>query len=33
LADEALVFELSGAVVTLAGGIWSIVDKSKKELK
>lgn len=31
--DEGLVVELSGAVVTLAGGIWSIVDKNKAELK
>lgn len=33
LVDESLVLELSGSVVTLAGGIWSILDKSKKELK
>jgi hypothetical protein len=33
LLDESLVVELSGAVVTLAGGIWSIVDKNKAELK
>ena len=31
--DETMVTELSGAIVTLAGGIWSIVDKNKSELK
>ena len=33
LLDDSLVVELSGAVVTLAGGIWSIIDKNKAELK
>jgi hypothetical protein len=33
LVDESLVMELSGAIVTLVGGIWSILDKNKKELK
>lgn len=27
LVDESMAVELSGAVVTLAGGIWSIVAK------
>jgi hypothetical protein len=27
VADEALVAELSGSVLTLVGGIWSIVIK------
>jgi hypothetical protein len=31
--DEGMAVELSGAVVTLAGGIWSILDKHKTELK
>ena len=30
LIDEGMVTELSGAAMTLVGGIWSIVDKSKK---
>lgn len=29
LVDEAMATEISGAVVTLAGGIWSIIDKNK----
>ena len=29
LIDEGMVTELSGAAMTLVGGIWSIVDKSK----
>lgn len=29
LIDEEMVTEISGAVVTLAGGIWSIIDKNK----
>jgi hypothetical protein len=33
LVDESLVMELSGAIITLVGGIWSILDKNKKELK
>lgn len=31
LLDEGMATELSGAVMTLVGGIWSIVDKSKKD--
>ena len=27
ILDEALVAELSGAVMTLVGGVWSIWDK------
>jgi hypothetical protein len=30
LIDEGMVTELSGAAMTLVGGIWSIIDKSKK---
>ena len=35
IAEESLVSEISGAIVTLAGGIWSIVskNKNKKELE
>lgn len=33
LVDESMVTEISGAIVTLAGGIWSILDKNKVELK
>jgi hypothetical protein len=29
LLDEGMATELSGAAMTLVGGIWSIVDKSK----
>jgi hypothetical protein len=31
LIDEGMATELSGAAMTLVGGIWSIVDKSKKQ--
>ena len=31
LLDEGMATELSGAAMTLVGGIWSIVDKSKKD--
>ena len=27
VVDETLYLELSGAVVTLVGGVWSIIDK------
>jgi hypothetical protein len=30
LADESLVQELSGALLTLFGGLWSILAKNKK---
>ena len=30
LIDEGMVTELLGGAMTLLGGIWSIVDKSKK---
>lgn len=30
LLDEGMATELSGAAMTLVGGIWSIVDKSKR---
>ena len=33
LVDETMATEMSGAIVTLAGGIWSILDKHKAELK
>jgi hypothetical protein len=29
LIDETLLFELTGGVITLAGTIWSIVEKNK----
>jgi len=29
--DDALFAELFGAAMTLIGGIWSVVDKNKKE--
>ena len=29
--DDALFLELSGAVMTLVGGVWSVVDKNKTE--
>lgn len=29
--DEALWAELSGAVMTLVGGIWGVMDKQPKE--
>lgn len=28
LIDESMLQELSGAVLTLVGGVWSIVDKN-----
>ena len=28
LIDESVLQELSGAVLTLVGGVWSIVDKT-----
>jgi hypothetical protein len=30
LADESLVQELSGALLSLVGGLWSILAKNKK---
>jgi hypothetical protein len=27
VVDETIYLELSGAVITLVGGIWSIIDK------
>lgn len=33
IMDESIVFELSGAITTLIGGIWSVIDKNKKELE
>ena len=30
LIDEGMVNELSGASLTLIGGIWAIIDKNKK---
>jgi len=27
--DEKMAIELSGAVITLVGGIWSVIDKNK----
>lgn len=29
-ADETLVTEISGAALALVGGVWSIIDKTKK---
>ena len=29
LGDEALIQEITGATLTLIGGVWSIVSKSK----
>ena len=29
--DDALFMELFGAVMTLVGGVWSVVDKAKPE--
>jgi hypothetical protein len=31
LVDADLFLELSGAVMTLVGGIWSVLDKNKGE--
>jgi len=30
ILDEGIVMELSGAVITLTGLVWSIIDKNKK---
>jgi len=30
-ADETFVMELTGGIITLVGGIWSIVSKIKTE--
>jgi len=30
IVDEAMVAELSGAVMTLVGGVWSLIDKQPK---
>jgi hypothetical protein len=30
-ADETFIMELTGGVITLVGGIWSIVSKIKTE--
>jgi hypothetical protein len=29
LLDEGMVSEISGAVITLIGAVWSIIEKSK----
>ena len=29
--DDAMFMELFGAVMTLVGGVWSVVDKAKPE--
>jgi len=29
LADESFVTEITGAIMTFVGGIWSIIDKKK----
>ena len=29
--DDAMFMELFGAVMTLVGGVWSVVDKNKTE--
>jgi hypothetical protein len=29
LLDEGMVAEISGAVITLIGAVWSIIEKSK----
>lgn len=31
--DDALFLELSGAVMTLVGGVWSVIDKTNTEAK
>ena len=31
IIDEALYTELFGAVMTLVGGIWSVIDKNEVE--
>ena len=30
LLDEPIWAEISGSVIALTGGVWSIIDKSKK---
>ena len=30
IIDEQMAMELSGAVMTLVGGVWSIVDKREE---
>ena len=30
-ADEAFIMEITGGIITLVGGIWSIVSKIKSE--
>tara|TARA_R110000823_G_C15529438_1_gene456641 strand:- start:41 stop:214 length:174 start_codon:yes stop_codon:yes gene_type:complete len=32
LVDDAIVAELSGALLTLVGGIWSVLIKSKSTI-
>jgi len=29
--DDAMFMELFGAVMTLVGGVWSVIDKNKAE--
>lgn len=31
ILDDALFLELSGAVMTLVGGVWSVIDKTAGE--
>lgn len=31
IVDDAVIAELSGALMTVIGGIWSIIDKSSQE--
>lgn len=31
--DDALFMELFGAVMTLIGGVWSVIDKKKAEVE
>ena len=31
--DDALFMELFGAVMTLVGGVWSVIDKKKAEVE
>ena len=31
--DDALFMELFGAVMTLVGGVWSVIDKNKAEVE
>jgi hypothetical protein len=30
LIDEGVLSEIIGGVITLAGGLWSVIDKAKK---